>query len=225
VTILYDDRGLVVDKTESFLKKYENIGCICSGGTDSSFLLWWLAKCIDDLNLHNSHILLPVHAVDLGFPFNTKFHFLKILEFIRDSYPKINILDPYIIKYKKDFDSPIIIKKNKYIKPIVDKLEKGLIDTSISGMTSAPLFDKINLGSITKERNYNENDMQEKRSLFIHVDKKFLAFQYKKFDLMNNLFPLTKSCVTPDAKGNPCKKCMWCKEKYWAFNCYDGGIK
>jgi len=230
MTILYDDRGLVMDRTEPFLREYNNIGIMSSGGTDSSFVLWWLAKCINDLNLCDSHTLLPIHGFDLSFSFNTTPYFLKIVKVIRDFYPKVNILDPYIIKYRDKYEINrdnawgIRTRKSEYLRPVVKKLEKGLIDVSIGALTSAPLFEKVDFGSITRERNFKEKS-KIKKGFLINVDKKFLAYQYRKFNLMNTLFPLTKSCVTPDKKGNACKRCDWCKEKYWAFDCYDGGVK
>jgi 7-cyano-7-deazaguanine synthase in queuosine biosynthesis len=54
------------------------------------------------------------------------------------------------------------------------------------------------------------------------VDKKFIAAQYKKFGI-EELSTLTNSCII--SSKSPCKKCWWCKERYWAFGSYDGGIK
>ena len=60
---------------------------------------------------------------------------------------------------------------------------------------------------------------------FMH--KKFMAEEYKKHNLMEELFPLTASCIGYAEKTNhfsgPCKVCWWCKEKKWAFGMYDGG--
>ena len=48
------------------------------------------------------------------------------------------------------------------------------------------------------------------------------------FNLMDDLFPLTMSCIGFEKETNyftePCKKCYWCHEKKWAFGCYDGGL-
>lgn len=54
------------------------------------------------------------------------------------------------------------------------------------------------------------------------VNKKFVAGVYQENNLMNNLFPLTKSCAWTEDDGNtnypePCGKCFWCNEKKWAF--------
>jgi len=57
---------------------------------------------------------------------------------------------------------------------------------------------------------------------YINVDKKFVADVYKKHNLMNTLFPLTRSCVgreeQTDNYTKECHKCFWCYEKKWAFD-------
>ena len=62
---------------------------------------------------------------------------------------------------------------------------------------------------------------------FVQVDKKWVAGMYEKLGLMNELFPMTASCIGDNAASSfytqPCKKCFWCYEKMWAFGCYDGG--
>jgi hypothetical protein len=231
MTILQDDRGLTVNKTEDFLNQYNDIGLMCSGGADSTFQLWWLSKCIDELNLHDTHTLLPVHGVDLVFPFDTKRHTIQIIKTVRNFFPRVIIHNPYIIKFKSPKDIMDDIKwgmrteKKFYFKRGTEKLKNGgLVDILIGGATSAPIFETVDLGVINKLRNHEERSLKSHQGLLVGIDKKFLAYQYKKFDLMETLFPLTKSCVDPDSKGNPCKKCDWCKEKYWAFGCYDGGV-
>ena len=56
------------------------------------------------------------------------------------------------------------------------------------------------------------------------MQKKAIAAGYEEHDLMDDLFPLTKSCV--DRNKTPCFKCFWCYEKHWAFGMYDmsGGV-
>jgi hypothetical protein len=57
---------------------------------------------------------------------------------------------------------------------------------------------------------------------YINVDKKFVADIYKTYNLMNTLFPLTRSCVgreeETDNYTKECHKCFWCYEKRWAFD-------
>ena len=60
---------------------------------------------------------------------------------------------------------------------------------------------------------------------FLNMTKKDFADLYEKHNLMSNLFPYTASCTGSSLQTNnftePCRKCFWCKEKYWAFNMYD----
>jgi len=67
----------------------------------------------------------------------------------------------------------------------------------------------------------------DKKILFIYqayanVDKKFVAGVYKDYDLMDTLFPLTRSCIgtaqQTDNFTKECHQCFWCDEKKWAFD-------
>jgi len=225
MTVLYDDRGLKLDNTKEFLEKYENIGVLFSSGADSTFLIYWLARCIDELNLYDTHTILPIHAIDVSWPIDTVEYVRPILEMIRGFFPKVTIFDQYNLPFEStttpDFPTP----KTVYYRPVRDRLEEGFCDITITGSTSAPLFEDIFLGYITVHRTPEIKKNQIHEGLFITVDKKFLAYQYRKFDLMDNLYPLTKSCQWRGYSRKPCTGCFWCQEKYWAFGSYDGGVK
>lgn len=57
---------------------------------------------------------------------------------------------------------------------------------------------------------------------YANVDKKFVADIFKQNNLMETLFPLTRSCTgtakDTDNFTKECNKCFWCYEKKWAFN-------
>lgn len=57
---------------------------------------------------------------------------------------------------------------------------------------------------------------------YINVDKKFVAGVYKDNNLMETLFPLTRSCIgtakQTDNFTRECRQCFWCHEKKWAFD-------
>ena len=48
---------------------------------------------------------------------------------------------------------------------------------------------------------------------------------YEKYDVLDTLFPLTASCIgwphETDNGRHPCKVCVWCKERLWAFGSND----
>ena len=56
---------------------------------------------------------------------------------------------------------------------------------------------------------------------FSNVDKKFIADLYEQYDLLDVLFPLTKSCFDPYVNGTKgCGKCFHCFEKQYGFGEY-----
>lgn len=61
---------------------------------------------------------------------------------------------------------------------------------------------------------------------FRNVDKSVIAEIYRDFNLMEDLFPYTRSCefdptvnngTTVDPGLGHCGKCWWCEERKWAF--------
>ena len=51
---------------------------------------------------------------------------------------------------------------------------------------------------------------------YLRVDKKFVAGVFKEHNLMETLYPLTKSCAWSTTEET-CGECFWCNEKDWAF--------
>lgn len=54
---------------------------------------------------------------------------------------------------------------------------------------------------------------------FINIDKRRIADMYKELWLMDNLYPLTRSCEVVDRLQyyDHCGICWWCKERIWGF--------
>lgn len=57
---------------------------------------------------------------------------------------------------------------------------------------------------------------------FLNVNKRFVAGVFKEENLMNDLYPITRSCVGGGWQTKNftewCWQCFWCYEKDWAFN-------
>lgn len=69
---------------------------------------------------------------------------------------------------------------------------------------------------------------------FANVHKKWIAEEYEKLsrqypEYCDFLFNTSISCVSYAEHTNnftkPCTYCWWCKEKEWAFGCYDAGYR
>jgi hypothetical protein len=57
------------------------------------------------------------------------------------------------------------------------------------------------------------------RRPFVNKDKQTIAQIYKDLDLMNKLFPATRSCeqVGKLEYYDHCGECWWCHERQWGF--------
>lgn len=107
----------------------------------------------------------------------------------------------------------------------------------LDGMTrNPPTQDMKRLGFYERAERRRDKDQPlveewrtdyDKKILYIYqayanVDKKFVAGVYKDYNLMNTLFPLTRSCTgtakQTDNFTRECHQCFWCHEKKWAFD-------
>ena len=170
------------------------------------------------------------------------------VEIIHEQY-KFDSLDPITLYHAtKEWDAiedkSVLPTAQGYSKafasrPFKRELRKKYdIKLSIHGITSNPPldvqrelgFDKV--AEPRRNKTYDEETWKGSGKMhyrpFVNVDKKFVADLYKQFDLMDDLFPLTMSCIGFEKETNyftePCKECYWCHEKKWAFGCYDGGL-
>jgi hypothetical protein len=59
--------------------------------------------------------------------------------------------------------------------------------------------------------------------LFSH--KRHLSDLYKQHNLLESLFPYTRSCEGETDETNNhttvCKRCWWCRERFWGFGVYE----
>lgn len=233
---------------DDFFKEnqYKRIGLKFSGGTDSTLLLFFLAKFITETEKYDK-IIFPVlvratnFEITKSYPGKTQ----KILELIRDMYPKVQIKDITFRSYTRTGQYISQIYKSHYIDKIFKEIDQELMfDIFLSGTTSNPTkkerelykLDEYTGSPIVRDPetifDYWTDEQIKTRPWFL-FDRKFIAAQYRKYNLMDNIYPLTESCGIEShqallgigAKGFPCKKCYWCKEKFWAFGSYDGGVK
>jgi len=190
----------------------KEVSIFLSGGTDSALLLYLI--CINKVDV----VIHPLTAVEINSPFN-KIAVINIMQEIRSVFPDIIIKDP-IFKYFSQ-TNPTEDKANhfKYVmKPLAHRV-------SFDGTThNPPMADMIELGMYNDRQEARDNNATTnilKFKPFINIDKKEIANLYIQYNLIDNLLPLTSSCVNPTHGTEPCKECWWCKEKHWAFGKYD----
>lgn len=205
-----------------------------SGGLDSSLLTFLLCKEIFDSKKDIE--IFPLHGIDNTRPTSPE-NIQNIINFLKDSFPSINIHNMKVWDNTKDF---YIFKDNvaKIIKDtngISKKCFEHNINYVYGGRTANPpknITDDFG-GFYQKERTHDnkqpESEWVDEFNAYlirpwVNLDKKYIYEQYKKYNLLDTLEPLTWSCIGFAKQTNfftePCKTCYWCKEKYWGFNKY-----
>jgi len=224
---------------------YKKIGIQLSSGTDSALILYFLAKFITETESFDKVIYPWIGIEENNILSKVRGNIPKIIDVIKTLFPKVKIEEPHLEIWTRV--APYENNKRHYMMTLGQKFKKdNKLDIYLSGATANPpkeIIESENMESGFDKApeyrhvdNLNNKDMTDgiilniKSFPFITVDKKFISHQYEKFDLMQNLYLVTESCVTETLENSgkneyPCKQCFWCKERYWAFGSYDGGVQ
>lgn len=213
----------------SIPQNFTKIAVNCSGGADSSILLYTLIKFLEKNNRTDTKITVLTCANDLKNRWNAR-NAAKVIDFVIEN-TKTNLIDLHI-SYYRDF------QKTKYFHEVEhDLFKNNKIDLVVSGITANPPVGVTVLNANNQlidlseealpERNSKEqktwynNDVGTWYTPFINVDKRMIAEIYRHFDLTDTLLPLTRSCEAIEKKlktyEEPCGTCWWCLERKWAF--------
>ena len=187
------------------------IGISCSGGTDSSLLLYILM----------AHTVDPIHVFTLS----------------NNKKGRANaVVVPRVIEKCIQLTGNINVIHHSYYAE--DQTENTLFDTqrlylkdkSINclffGITANPPIDvKFNsIGSEDSDRNPKvvRNEIGHEgflRMPFTNKNKKIIAEIYKQLNLFETLFPVTRSCEQMGKLEyyDHCGSCWWCEERQWGF--------
>lgn len=223
----------------------KNIVVSVSGGADSALLLYLTIKF---LIVNNSDAKISVITLSNGAKLNW------------NARRSASIID-YVIRRTnfQNFDMHYTFYRDEQEDPYFKEVMRFLVtsdklDVFVHGTTRNPPKDtKVTTiqGHNVLLRNYpgNVDERNESFKNFLtyeefpegkfhainawkRVDKKFIADQYKKFNLKRELLLLTRSCeARPHHLGynknihgaelahfeTPCGMCWWCLEKKWAF--------
>lgn len=191
------------------LDLYEGpIGISASGGADSSILLYNLMKNKSNdkiyifttgLNPHRWHVKAAINVVE------------KCIQLTGNS----NI--EHYIKY-----TDTLCSKNIY-SDMFFYLDHKIINIMYSGITKNPPKE-VTDQFLSPESTESDRDPtvirehlyqnQKLYTPFFNADKKQIAKMYEKDNLIEDLYPLTKSC---DYDLHHCGKCWWCQEREWGF--------
>ncbi len=221
--ILKDDKGTTVDYFSKFPYEIENIGLSLSGGMDSALILWCLVEMLRGReHLGKGVKIWCTHGYDIK---RTKTHSYeaaqRVLDWVKWHQRDTTIIQPlHVFGYEKTKTTSKEVLHNANYEYIQRRYKVPFI---IRGVTQGWDIDR----PLGKSGDKNEEELKEISETtwmlpFGAVDKKFIAYQYERHAL-DGLRAITVSCTAD--RPEPCQKCYWCDERYWAFGDYDGGHK
>jgi 7-cyano-7-deazaguanine synthase in queuosine biosynthesis len=195
------------------------IGVSCSGGADSSILLYYLMReKLDTIYIFTTgnnqrdrkNVAATVQVVE------------KLIQLTGNSNIEHHI-------------SYCDVQKTENLFPKLVKYE-GTINILYTGITSNPpkeVLDTFNLPVHAEQferLQKNKPLLQRNNTIYtpwFNIDKKKIAEMYSEAGLMEELFPLTRSCEYDPTSGffkniedpgmGHCGECWWCEERNWAF--------
>jgi 7-cyano-7-deazaguanine synthase in queuosine biosynthesis len=187
------------------------IGISCSGGTDSSLLLYILMSNTTD----------PIHIFTLS----------------NNKKGRANaVVVPKVIERCIQLTGNINLVHHSYYAE--DQTENTLFDTQriylkdqtigcvFFGITANPPSDVIFTAVGSEDSNRDPLLIKKEidhngflRRPFVNKDKRVIADIYQELNLMDTLFPVTRSCeqIGKLEYYNHCGNCWWCEERQWGF--------
>jgi len=190
------------------------IGICVSGGVDSALMLYFALK----YSTSTIHIFSSANQQ----------------KWLRNMHAALNVISKcaeltgnynfvHHIKYEVSQT-----KENLFILPL-QYLADNTLSTIYTGVTKNPPVDVIDTFTLENTENV-ERDPAVVRpvkigNLYIpwtNLDKQDLYFIYKQHNLLDTLYPITRSCEWinhewPDPGNGHCGKCWWCEERLWGF--------
>ena len=202
------------------------IGVLMSGGADSSLLCYLLAKQIKEQNL--DVIIHPISARFAVRPWSYD-HAKQVVNFIASNLKCPKVFGKHYYFNVPEDECKSDDEKKKHFTHITGFLfTNNIIDHLFSGKTKNPSQEVMN--------NFNDQNPQLDRNdptekdiykapvetvAWAMVDKRLIVDQYKKYNLINSLLPLTRSCegdaFITENFTKECGECWWCEEREWAL--------
>ena len=191
-----------------------SIGICVSGGADSALMLYFALKYSTSI----THI----------------FSLANQNKWLRNTHAAINVIGKcaeltgnYNFVHHIAYDT-VQTKENLFLLPM-QYIVDNTISTIYTGVTKNPPFDVIDTFTL-ENTEHNERDPTVLRSVkkgdwympWTNIDKQDLCDIYQQHNLLDTLFPITRSCEWinqewPDPGDDHCGKCWWCEERQWGF--------
>ena len=203
-------------------REVKRLGIWCSGGADSTALLYLLAKTIKDNDLD---VYIQPMTVRRQRPWNP-IKAAPVIEKVCEILDFDRML-PHEVYYPP-LEDPNQTEWQEFMDRDRENYKNGVWHVLYDGLTSNPPESEMPYENLEEHRRGENIEKQLEAPARDHmrplyqINKRFIADIYRQFDLTENLFPITWSCEGEADQTNdytiPCDQCWWCWEREWAFD-------
>ena len=228
--------------------KTENVIIRLSGGADSALLLYMI--CDEYQKVNKPLSVWPITVIH-GVRNWQSYHAQQVLDYMMDKFPSVNWMTHQVRKCMDPGGKPNNKNANNYVdyqETLIDEVVEMVGETCavFNGVTANPpeeigqeywgsskvfgekvwdVREKHRDWELIADRKRVEDDSARKLihvNPFIQHHKGHVAELYRKYDLIDDLLPITRSCEGWDYMttnySETCGECWWCMERDWAFN-------
>lgn len=192
----------------------ENAGLSLSGGADSAILAYILLK-------YSKNKIHFFTTASLQKEIITVKHSSIVLKKCAELTNNFNF--EHHISYVREQN------RDEFFKNLLSKVENNIVDIVYTATTEIPPVDEAMRFTeklpidILMRRNPKiiKPILTHKGKLYhplININKKKIKDLYIRENVLDELFPLTRSCESEVEYSKHCGNCWWCQERHWAFD-------
>lgn len=217
------------------------IGISFSAGLDSTALFYVVCDYITTFNLESEITILPIHTWE-SLEINSFDRCEFIICKIKERYPKVNILETEVNFSNKIYSNWAEIQRKFFIDLFLDYGDLKLILQGKQLPPPASELEKWPKGWWNMDKNFlkhpEEYIIKDNPKLFLYrpfynVDKRMTKCIFRYLKIPDEVYKAIKSCDVDEGlyqrdyfkrdgyfQSKPCKKCLCCIHKRWAFGEY-----
>lgn len=194
-----------------------SVGVSLSGGADSAILSYILM----------SHYTHPIHFFTVASKEKnliTVKHSTNVIKKCIELTGNSNVFHhiTYVEKQKRDaFFHFLIESKENLNLDIMHTSTTNVPETSILNSFSMQLSADL----LTRRSPYIKKPLLSHNNKIYHpfanLNKKDIKSLYENLNVLEELFPLTRSCESTSEFNKHCQSCWWCQERFWAFGRFE----